>query len=84
MKILIGIIQKAKRVLKTNNYLDSQKQQYPIYNKDKDIINNIKNKNDYNKWDTCKKKNDPYRSDRNYDDFDWSSLYANLKEVNST
>ena len=48
------------------------------------IINNIKNKNNYNKWDTCKKKNNPYRSDRNYDDFDWNSLYANLKEVNST
>ena len=29
-------------------------------------------------------RNYPYRSDRNYDDFDWSSLYANLKEVNST
>ena len=48
------------------------------------IINNIKNKNNYNKWDTCKKENNPYRSDRNYDDFDWNSLYANLKEVNST
>ena len=48
------------------------------------IINNIKNKNNYNKWDTCKNRNNPYRSDRNYDDFDWSSLYANLKEVNST
>ena len=48
------------------------------------IINNIKNKNNYNKWDTCKKENMPYRSDRNYDDFDWNSLYANLKEVNST
>ena len=101
---------KSQEGIETNNYLNSQKQQYPIYNKDKDIrksynkikkedflftdvehkeqgrviINNIKNKNNYNKWDTCKKKNNPYRSDRNYDDFDWSSLYANLKEVNST
>ena len=32
----------------------------------------------------CKKKNTSYGNDRNYDDFDWSSLYANLKEVNST
>ena len=48
------------------------------------IINNIKNKNNYNKGDTQKKKNIPYRSDRYGDDFDWSSLYANLKEVNST
>ena len=101
---------KSQEGIETNNYLNSQKQQYPIYNKDKDIrksynkikkedflftdvehkeqgrviINNIKNKNNYNKWDTCKKENMPYRSDRNYDDFDWSSLYANLKEVNST
>lgn len=101
---------KSQEGIETNNYLNSQKQQYPIYNKDKDIrksynkikkedflftdvehkeqgrviINNIKNKNNYNKWDTCKKRNNPYRSDRNYDDFDWSSLYANLKEVNST
>ena len=101
---------KSQEGIETNNYLDSQNQLYPIYDKDKDIrksynkikkedflftdvehkeqgrviINNIKNKNNYNKWDTCKKKNNPYRSDRNYDDFDWSSLYANLKEVNST
>lgn len=75
---------KSQEGIETNNYLDSQNQQYPIYNKDKDIINNIKNKNNYNKWDTCKKKNTSYGNDRNYDDFDWSSLYANLKEVNST
>ena len=101
---------KSQEGVETNNYLDSQNQQYPIYNKDKDIrksynkikkedflftdvehkeqgrviINNIKNKNNYNKWDTCKNKNTSYGSDRNYDDFDWSSLYANLKEVNST
>ena len=75
---------KSQECIGTNNYLDSQNQLYPIYDKDKDIINNIKNKNNYNKWDTWKKRNNPYRSDRNYDDFDWSSLYANLKEVNST
>ena len=75
---------KSQEGIETNNYLDSQKQQYPIYNKNKDIINNIKNKNNYNKMDTCKKRNTSYGSDRNYDDFDWSSLYANFKEVNST
>ncbi len=99
---------KSQEGIETNNYLNSQKQQYPIYNKDKDIrksynkikkedflftdvehkeqgrviINNIKN--NYNKWDMCKKKNTSYGSDRNYDDFNWSSLYANLKEVKST
>ena len=51
---------------------------------DRVIINNIKNKNNYNKWDTHKKKNSPYRSDRTYDDFNWDSLYANYKEISDT
>ena len=76
--------QNVQEGTQTNNYSDSQKQPYPIDENDKDIINNIKNKNNYNKGDTQKKKNIPYRSDRYGDDFDWSSLYANLKEVNST
>ena len=76
--------QKYLESIGLNNDLDSQKQLYPIGDNDKDIINNIKNKNNYNKGDTQKKKNIPYRSDRYGDDFDWSSLYANLKEVNST
>ena len=76
--------EKLQESIDTNNYSDSLKQPYPIGDNDKDIINNIKNKNDYNKGDTRKKRNNPYRSDRNYDDFDWNSLYANLKEVNST
>ena len=62
----------------TNNYSDSQKQLYPIVEKDKDIINNIKNKNNYNNvYYPNNKKYIPYRSDRNYDDFDFNSLYAN-------
>ena len=76
--------QKLQEGIDNNNYLNSKKRPYPIGENNKDIINNIKNKNDYNKGDTLKKRNIPYRSDRNYDDFDWSSLYANLKEVNST
>lgn len=75
---------KSQEGIETNNYLNSQNRPYTIHDNDKDIINNIENKNNYNKWDMWKKKNNPYRSDRNYDDFDWSSLYANLKEVNST
>ena len=35
---------KSQEGIGTNNYLDSQNQLYPIYDKDKDIINNIKNK----------------------------------------
>ena len=77
-------ISKSQEDIETNNYLDSQNQQYPIYNKDKDIINNIKNKNNYNKEDTHKKKNIPYRSDRYGDDFNWDSLYANYKEISAT
>ena len=76
--------QKCLEGIEINNYLASQRQPYHIGDNDKDIINNIKNKNNYNKGDTQKKKNIPYRSDRYGDDFDWSSLYANLKEVNST
>ncbi len=76
--------QKCLEGIDTNNYSASQKQLDPIGDNDKNIINNIKNKNNYNKGDTQKKKNIPYRSDRNCDNFDWSSLYANLKEVTST
>ena len=76
--------QKHLEGIDINNYSDSQKQPYPIGDNDKDIINNINNKNNYKKEDTHKKKNIPYRSDRYGDDFNWNSLYANLKEVNST
>ena len=64
--------------IEINNYLDNQKQPYPIVEKDKDIINNIKNKNNYNNvYYPNNKKYIPYRSDRNYDDYDWDNLYAN-------
>lgn len=60
-----------------NNYSSSQKEPYPIGENDKDIINNIKNKNNYN--NTNKSNNKKYLGyeGRNYNDFDWSSLYAN-------
>ena len=76
--------QKYPEGIGINNYSDSQKQPYPIGDNDKDIINNIKNKNNYNKEDTHKKKNIPYRSDRYGDDFNWDSLYANYKEISAT
>ena len=76
--------QKHLEGIDINNYSDSQKQLYPIGDNDKDIINNIKNKNNYNKEDTHKKKNIPYRSDRYGDDFNWNSLYANYKEISAT
>ena len=76
--------QKHLEGIDINNYSDSQKQPYPIGDNDKDIINNIKNKNNYNKEDTHKKKNISYRSDRYGDDFNWDSLYANYKEISAT
>ena len=70
--------QDVQEGIETNNYSDSQKQLYPIVEKDKDIINNIKNKNNYNNaYYPNNKKYIPYRSDRNYDNFNWNSLYAN-------
>ena len=76
--------QKHLEGIDINNYSDSQKQPYPIGDNDKDIINNINNKNNYKKEDTHKKKNIPYRSDRYGDDFNWDSLYANYKEISAT
>ena len=61
-----------------NNYSNNQKQQYPIGKNDKDIIYNIKNKNNYNN-NTSKSNYKRYSNyeQRNYDNFHWSSLYAN-------
>ena len=60
-----------------NNYSDIQKQQYPIGKNDKDIIYNIKNKNNYNNTNKSNNKKYSGYEGRNYDNFDWSSLYAN-------
>ena len=87
---IIPIVKNIKRYCQNqqegigeNNYSSSSKQQYPIGKNDKDIIYNIKNKNNYN--NTNKSSNKKYSNfeQRNYNNFDWSSLYANLKEVNS-
>ena len=70
--------QDVQEGIETNNYSDSQKQLYPIVEKDKDIINNIKNKNNYNNvYYPNNKKYIPYKSDRCFDNFDFNSLYAN-------
>ena len=72
--------QEIQEGIETNNYSDSQKQPYPIVKKDKDIINNIKNKNNYNKQNYNQTKYTPYRnegSDKAMENFDWDSLYAN-------
>ena len=70
--------QDVQEGIETSNYSDSQKQPYPIVEKDKDIINNIKNKNNYNNvYYPNNKKYIPYKSDRCFDNFDFDSLYAN-------
>ena len=94
---------KSQEGIGTNNYLDSQNQLYPIYDKDKDIrksynkikkedflftdvehkeqgrviINNIKNKNNYNKESLNQKNNKANFEQRDYTDFDFTKLYAN-------
>ena len=60
-----------------NNYLDSQKELHPIDENDKDIINNIKNKNNYNKELQIKKSNKANFEQRDYTGFDFTKLYAN-------
>ena len=60
-----------------NNYSGSQKQLHPIGENDKDIINNIKNKNNYNKELHIKKNNKANFEQRDYTGFDFTKLYAN-------
>ena len=60
-----------------NNYSGSQKELHPIGENDKDIINNIKNKNNYNKESQIKKNNKANFEQRDYTGFDFTKLYAN-------
>lgn len=70
--------QKHLEDIDINNYSDSQKQLYHIGDNDKDIINNIKNKNIYN--NNSSNSNKRYKSNykgRDYTNFDFTKLYAN-------
>ena len=69
--------QDVQEGIETNNYSDSQKQLYPIVEKDKDIINNIKNKNIYKNKINNTKKYKPNYVERDYTNFDLTKLYAN-------
>lgn len=60
-----------------NNYSGSQKERHPIGENDKDIINNIKSKNNYNKESQIKKNNKANFEQRDYTGFDFTNLYAN-------
>lgn len=68
--------QKVQEGIDNNNYSDSEKQPYPIGENDKDIINNIKNKNNYNK-ESLNKNNKANFEQRDYSNFDFTKLYAN-------
>lgn len=68
--------QKLQEGIDNNNYSNSGKQPYPIGENDKDIINNIKNKNNYNK-ELRNKNNKTNFEQRDYTGFDFTKLYAN-------
>ena len=69
--------QKQLEGIGINNDLDSQKQLYSVGDNDKDIINNIKNKNNYSKESHIKKNNKANFEQRDYTGFDFTKLYAN-------
>ena len=69
--------QKLQEGIDNNNYLDSEKRPYPIGKNNKDIINNIKNKNNYNKESSSKKNSKANFEQRDYSNFDFTKLYAN-------
>ena len=71
--------EKLQEGIDNNNYSDSKKQPYPIDRNDKDIINNIKNKNNYNQRLQGKKNNIANFEQRNYVGFDFTKLYANAE-----
>lgn len=71
--------QDVQEGIETNNYLDSQKQPYPIGENDKDIINNIKNKKVYNNTSNSNKKYKSNYKGRDYTNVDFTKLYANAE-----
>lgn len=72
-----GYSQNKQEVIGVNNNSASQNEPYPIGENNKDIINNIKNKNNYNKGALRKKNNKANFEQRDYTGIDLTSLYAN-------
>ena len=72
-----GYSQNKQEVIGVNNNSASQNEPYPIGENNKDIINNIKNKNNYNKKSHVKKNNKANFEQRDYTGFDFTKLYAN-------
>ena len=69
--------EKVQEGIDNNNYSDSEKRPYPIGENNKDIINNIKNKNNYNNGAFIKKNSKANFEQRDYTGFDFTKLYAN-------
>lgn len=69
--------EKSLEGIDKNNYSGRQKEPHPIGENDKGIINNIKNKNNYNKELQIKKSNKANFEQRDYTGFDFTKLYAN-------
>ena len=76
--------QNVQEGIETNNYSDSQKQPYPIVEKNKDIINNIKNKNNYNNGMQNFKKTKANFEEMAYEEFNFDTLYANYSMMKGT
>ena len=73
---IIPILERTNRY--SEKYLEGiDKNNYSGGQKDKDIINNIKNKNNYNKESPIKKINKANFEQRDYTGFDFTKLYAN-------
>ncbi len=68
--------QKEQEGIEENNQSDSQKQLYPIVKNNKDIINNIKNKNNNKNIFPLSNRFIPYKGD-GYDDINWDEYYTN-------
>ena len=69
--------QESQEGIGRNNNIDSQNEQCPIGESNKDIKYNIKNKNNYNKELQNKKNNKANFEQRDYTGFDFTKLYAN-------
>ena len=68
---------KCQEGIGENNNSDSRNEPYPIGESNKDIINNIKNKNNYKKESHIKNKNKSNFEQRDYTGYDFTKLYAN-------
>ena len=75
--------QKSQEGIGESNNTDSQNGQCPIGENNKDIINNIKNKNNYNKEIHIKKNNKANFEQRDYTDYDFTKLYFSFILSNS-